>query len=594
MRKNSFIILLFVFVSQTFRANDSIYNIANQYILNAKNDSALVILNACISSFQEVNDTKALTETHLLRSRVLGNLSLFQQAMEDAVNALEFSEKNKDERLRSLSYAAIAKLNYLMYNDSIAEEYLNKARKIAQKNKFSKELLQIESELAQLYCVMERNQACADLAEKVLQDAKEQDDTIYIIQNLNLFASHYINLNRWADPINASYQQKAKQYLDEALSLIEKDDIPLYRNSVYSNLIRYYRVEKNYEQALHYANTVIASSEATNYALLLQMYDHLVAIYSHLNNSKMVIHSHQQFYNLMRNQSDFNLHQSLQELNIKYETAEKELQLNKQKTRQTYLISMISAAFLILLFLSYLMYLKSKRNKELAGMNASKDLFFSIISHDLKNPVIAQRNALAALIAHEGEMDKDSLQTYYFELLKSTENQVVLLYQLLTWAQIQMGRMDFQPEVFNLAQLIDDEVKLMDAFLQQKEIELIKDYPNLANIKADRKMIATVIRNLLSNAVKFSHSKGKVKIHLNITDKGITFSIKDQGLGMDEQTIIHLLHQDHIKSNSGTQGETGSGIGISICKQLLSKHKSQLQITSSPEAGTEIRFYLAV
>ena len=132
-----------------------------------------------------------------------------------------------------------------------------------------------QSALAQLYCVNEKSEKALDLMTKSLEMAKQQQDTIYIIQNLNLFASYYTNLNRWANIINPEYQRKTKQYLDEASRLASASNIPMLILPMYIRYLRYYRVEKNYHEALNYANKVLDMCEPT-ITLCLQVCDHLV------------------------------------------------------------------------------------------------------------------------------------------------------------------------------------------------------------------------------------------------------------------------------------------------------------------------------
>ena len=539
MKKSFFITGLFLFALSGFAQSTDFYEKARRYYLDARNDSALIFLDKAVSRFSDTTGYENIVKTYHLRSRVLGNLTFFERAMDDAIKSLDISKKQQIEKLVPISLLSIGKVYYLMYNDSVAEEYMLQARSLALENRLEKEQMMIDSELAQLYSVMERNDECLALGTEALGMARQQKDTLHIMQNLNLFASYYINLNRWTDPIIKEYQIQAKQYLDEALKLALQQDVPLFVNAVYSHFVRYYRVEKDYPKALESANKVIALCEPSNYSLLIQMYDHLVGIYAHLGNEKMVIDSHQKFYRLMQRQSDFNLHQSLQEMHAKYETAEKELEISsqalvisRQKAQQRFLIMILALSAVILVLLWYFLRLRSRHVRELAELNATKDKFFSIISHDLKNPAIAQRNALQALLEHSGKLDMESLESYYTELLKSADSQVELLYNLLNWAQVQTGRMPFHPVQFDLVAALKPDLVLAKNMTEQKGIQFEMILPDTALVTGDKNMLCTVIRNLLTNAVKFTGKGGSVQLLIEKEDGRYSVSISDNGTGM--------------------------------------------------------------
>ncbi|HHT22520.1 MAG TPA: hypothetical protein GXZ87_04295 [Bacteroidales bacterium] len=309
-------------------SSDSYFDKANKHYLNAKNDSALICLDLALANQQDtVNEYRQIIDILLLRSRVLSNLTFFEPALQDAIRAYDISKKHKTANTLAISLMGIGKVHYLMYNDSLAESYMLRAKEIAEKKELNKEMMMIENSLAQLYSVSERNEECLATVAKSLEKARLLKDTVYIIKNLNLYAAYYTNLNRYTDPIVTEYQVKVKQYLDEALQLASFQNCPLLTQKIYANYVRYYRVEKDYPQALNCANKVIEMCEPTHYTMLMQMYDHLVGIYANMGDVKMTINSHQRFYELMRRQSDYTLHRSLQEMKVKYDVQGKDQEI---------------------------------------------------------------------------------------------------------------------------------------------------------------------------------------------------------------------------------------------------------------------------
>ena len=576
------------------------YAKGRKYYFEDKNDSALVWLDKAVAYPVDTTNHSRIMETLLLRSRVLGSLTFFERAMDDAIRSFDISKKQGIDNFTALSLLAIGKVHYLMYNDSVAEDYMTQARRIAEEHHFQNELMQVKNALAQLYSVLERNEECLSLAEESLEMAKQQRDTVHIIQNLSLFASYYINLNRWTNPIIADYQHEAKRYIDEALQLASLQNIPMLINTIYLHLIRYWRVEKDYQKALEAARRVIEMCEPTHYTVLIQVYDHLVGIYAHLGDKEKVIHSHQQFHVLMRRQSDYNLHQSLQDTKVRYETAEKEAEISRQaliiarqKTQHLILFLILGLSTVILLLLWYFLRMRSRRTKELAEMNATKDKFFSIISHDLKNPVLSQRDALQLLADNGDKWNIDRQKVFYGEILKSADGQVELLYDLLNWAQAQTGRMPFIPSQFDLVAELRSLLEMAGNMARRKEIIFDVCQPASALVMGDAHMLATVVRNLLANAVKFTTKGGTVTFEIKPGEKGTWIvSVSDTGIGMSEGQVEDLFRIDRYHSQTGTAGEQGTGLGLIVCKELLEKHGAGLHVESEKDRGSRFWFEL--
>lgn len=594
-----YVVVSLLLPHQAASQNTDYYARGNAYFLAAKNDSALICLDKALVNPADTVNYKRTAEILLLRSRILGTLTFFERAMKDAIQSYDICQKHNLGNLTAASLLSIGKVHYLMYNDSVAENYMLRAKALAEKGYYKKELVVIDNNLAQLYSVMEKNEECLRLANQSLKMAKEQKDTTYIIQNLTLFAAYYINLNRWTKDIIPEHQQKAKKYLDEASSLAERQNITMIINNVYANYVRYYRVDKNYPEALKYAEKVIERCKSTNdYSMMLQMYDHLVGIYAHLGDKDMVINSHQQFHELMRRQSDYRLHQSLQDMRVKYKTQEKENQLllNKQRLKTGRLFHWLFTVAILLLiaFAGYLLYsikIRKKQNHRLAEANAAKDKLFSIISHDLKSPAMAQKVAIDAIIEHAEKYDTKTLGLLN-SFSNAAESQLSLLQNLMNWAMIQTGKMKYTPTTFDLCETIEKSKELYAVSAQNKNVALSIDTPENCMIYADRQMISTVVRNLLNNAVKFSNPGGTVKITSTQENAHIKISISDNGVGMNPQQINDLLNYNKNTSTNDTNGEKGSGLGLIICKELLEKNNSQLLIESRENNGTTFSFNL--
>jgi signal transduction histidine kinase len=305
----------------------------------------------------------------------------------------------------------------------------------------------------------------------------------------------------------------------------------------------------------------------------------------------------------------------LSEFQIKYETAEKELELerrqnllSRQNAERKYLFAALSVTTIILVLLWFLLRLRRKRNRELTEMNATKDTLFSIISHDLNNPAIAQRDALQLLIECSAQWNADALQKYYGKLLKSAEGQVELLFNLLNWAQVQSNRMSYHPILFDLIADLQNDISIAQTIAANKGVTMIVETRRATSlsITGDSAMICIVVRNLLTNAIKFTPAGGEVKLTIETNDEELPathyslstsetkyiISVADTGVGMTSEQINNLFRMDDKHSRRGTAGETGSGLGLIVCKELLEKHGSTLHIESQPGPGARFWFEL--
>ena len=296
-----------------------------------------------------------------------------------------------------------------------------------------------------------------------------------------------------------------------------------------------------------------------------------------------------------------------EEMAAKYETAKKQLEIERQQSviarqnmQRWLLTGGVTVCIIILALLWYMLRMRNRRNnaltertEALSEMNATKDKFFNIISHDLKNPTHALHDNLK-LLAHNIRLwDADMLSDFSNELLKSSEGQVELLNSLLSWARIQTGRITCNPVAFDLAARLRTDVALVRKLADNKNITLHAKMPDDATVTADANMILTVVRNLLTNAVKFTPAGGTVTLTVKPTPaKKYFVSVTDTGTGMTSEQIENLFRLDKHHTSRGTAGEEGSGLGLIVCKELLGMHGSALRVESREGSGSRFWFEL--
>ncbi len=232
------------------------------------------------------------------------------------------------------------------------------------------------------------------------------------------------------------------------------------------------------------------------------------------------------------------------------------------------------------------------RTKELKELNATKDKFFSIIAHDLKNPFNTLLGFSELLITNFNEYDKGRIKEFINIIYQTSKNAYMLLENLLEWSRSQTGRLDMTPADIGIAELVNDNIDLIYNNASNKKLELINKIDKNVTAYADSNMINAVIRNLLSNAIKYSEPGGKIEITSKKRDKYIEVTVSDTGIGIKEENIEKLFRIDENFSTKGTNDETGTGLGLILCKEFVKKNGGEIWVNTTFEKGSEFTFKL--
>jgi PAS domain S-box-containing protein len=225
---------------------------------------------------------------------------------------------------------------------------------------------------------------------------------------------------------------------------------------------------------------------------------------------------------------------------------------------------------------------------------ATKDKFFNIIAHDLKNPFHTIMG-FSDLLSRNFDSIPDVRKKEFISLIKDSSGSAYdLLENLLHWARSQTNTISYEPKSVDLSRIIEENLAVIKASAEGKNLRIDFDPAARRDVYGDENMLSTILRNLLSNAVKFTPSGGKIEITLKPDLKGIVCSIKDSGIGINEEQKERLFRLDQSFSGTGTAGETGTGLGLIICKDFLERHGSVLSVESEVGKGTRFFFTLPV
>ena len=229
---------------------------------------------------------------------------------------------------------------------------------------------------------------------------------------------------------------------------------------------------------------------------------------------------------------------------------------------------------------------------ELKLSNSAKDKFFSIISHDLRNPFHTILGTSEYLSLYSKELSSEELRETASNIHTAAKNVYNLLVNLLEWSRVQTGRLEINKTEINLCDLFNDVLMLYREFADKKQIKLINELSEKKIILADRYMIETVLRNLVSNAIKFTNSGGSVT--LSVEDIGdLTYIyVSDNGIGISVENQQKLFNYDQQLSLKGTADETGTGLGLAICKEFVEKNGGQISVKSIKDSGSTFKVIL--
>jgi two-component system, OmpR family, phosphate regulon sensor histidine kinase PhoR len=235
-----------------------------------------------------------------------------------------------------------------------------------------------------------------------------------------------------------------------------------------------------------------------------------------------------------------------------------------------------------------------KSETQLRESNSTKDKFFSIIAHDLKSPFLGLLGFSKMLVDDYDSLQDEEKKQYINGIHNLANNTYKLLTNLLDWSQLQRSRMELNPEILNLYENIIYAVQLIKGTAEQKSISIETKIDDSLNVKADKNMLETILRNIISNAIKFSYPNSKIFISAKTVGELAEISVKDFGLGINEDCRNNLFQIDKNISTRGTDNECGTGLGLILCKEMVELNGGKIWIESDEFKGTTVFFTIPI
>jgi PAS domain S-box-containing protein len=242
-----------------------------------------------------------------------------------------------------------------------------------------------------------------------------------------------------------------------------------------------------------------------------------------------------------------------------------------------------------------------KYNKNLLELNKTKDKFFSIIAHDLRNPYSSMIGFSELLLEDLEKLSMDEIRDSLKIIRNSAKNSLNLLENLLAWSRLETGRMHFDPSKVVLTEMVDEVVNVLFSLAYRKKIEINNMVESDVILSSDKNMLNTILNNLVMNAIKFTPIGGEINIYATRMaadpESGKDFykiSVADTGIGMDAEFCKQLFTQNKPVSNPGTEKEQGTGLGLLLSREMVERHGGKISAESTPGKGSVFSFLIPV
>jgi PAS domain S-box-containing protein len=231
---------------------------------------------------------------------------------------------------------------------------------------------------------------------------------------------------------------------------------------------------------------------------------------------------------------------------------------------------------------------------KLHQLNADKNRFISILGHDLKSPFNNLLGLSEVLTDEITSLKTEEIEDIAKDIQKSAKIANKLLDDILMWARTQQGKIPFKPQILNFKDIFKGTLEILTPNASAKNITINYSATDEINVFADIDMIKTVLRNLVSNAIKFTNNGGSINIDAKQNSENVIISVSDNGIGIPPENLTKLFDISEVITTTGTAKETGTGLGLLLCKEFVEKHGGKIWVESEVGKGSDFKFTLPI
>ncbi len=421
--------------------------------------------------------------------------------------------------------------------------------------------------------------------------------------------------------IYASDFDNAREYFYQILRIAEEENIPLRIAEANKFLGDIYLKENNYSKAKKYFEDCLDLSQKHSLkSLMSDSYKNLSIINENLGDNDSALYALKQYEKLYSEINNEDIQRRIDDLKNKFEFEKYQRALQAQQYENEkqglYLAGALILLVLAVMSAFVLLNINKKRkknnlllrnkneliegqtkeleikNSELVESNEAKDKLFSIIAHDLKNPFSTLLNYSFFLKEEYHELSEKERIEFVSYMYDTTTKTYELLENLLNLSASRTGKISYSPTNISPFEIFKTVISLYEAQSKNKTITISNNVKENLLVFADQYMIEIVLRNLINNAIKYTHVNGNIAVEAKEKNSKVMISIEDSGVGMDSSTVENIFNINVIKSQNGTKGERGTGLGLGLCKEFVEKNNGSIEVTSELNKGSKFIVYL--
>ncbi len=521
----------------------------------------------------------------------------FEKSLENYLNATRIYEKENNVNKLGAAYISVANVYSDIKNIKKASEYYDKAELVILKQKDSFELSHLYFEKGILYDKENEHDTSMQYFQKAYSIGKILKNEMIITNALSAIGTNYKNQGKVAlalkcyDTVQSIYKQVNRKTPDLMAALY------INYGEAYSKGNDFTNAKSSFEKSISYA------SSAGLIDIEMNSYKSLAGIYGSQKDYPKQVFYLQKYYGLKDSLYTSDSKNKLTQLEADYNIEKKNIEIvkteaevqNQKNQRNLFLILAIGAALLLTALGIFYGRIRKKnqilhdnnilintQKDELQTLNGVKDRLFSIISHDLRNPLVTLQSYLS--LSENPKIAEQKKQEYKTHTVQAVAQTTDMLDNLLVWANMQIKDSKPNITVVDIEEAVLNATENIQSQATQKQILINKEI-NAFSALGDENIINIALRNLLTNAIKFSHENGSIFIYTYQKENAVFIAVKDEGVGMTASQIEDLNTHEN-DTTKGTQGEKGSGLGIFLVRELLQKVNGELLVKSEEGKGS--------
>jgi len=527
---------------------------------------------------------------------MLGN---YQKSLDSYTTALGISSRMDDLTSMAIDLNALGKIYEMWRQYDKALDFFMQSLDIARNTNNLNQVALRQASIASIYKSNGEYELALDWLNKSLDLEIQLGNEVRKGYRLDQMGEIYTLLGQL---------EKAEGYLLRALGIFRNNKVLTSESIALNHLAVNYRERNNHEEAIAFYTQSLELANKTVFDNMKQKnHRELSEVYAQTGNFQAALDHYKEYVALKDTAYNETARQQLLDFQVRYETEQKEKELalvNQQKLEQELQLNfarqqrIIMAAISIILLISLtalygrfrIKKLAQARlaaaNEQLTVLNQTKSKFFTILAHDLKNPIYAFRNISEAVHDNLHELDKVELSYYTGELKNTSKKLSLFLDELLKWAASLTGRMKPEKELIAVKPMVNELIELYRGMAENKKIDLKFDIHEQHTLFADRNMVHTLLRNLISNAIKFTPGNGSISITSREEKSHLMIDVTDTGIGMSADDTKKLFQLDQDTSKIGQSHEKGMGMGLILCKEFAEKNDGSISVFSQPGKGS--------